>query len=611
MKGLLFYGLQMLLASGILYGYYHLFLRNNVFHRYNRFYLLAATLLSVTIPLLDIPLYLSSTGDDPSVVWQTLSAISPGETDANLSLTAAAPVTHGFRLDPVFLTRVIYIVIAALAFSRILLSLARIRRIARNNPVEKQGNIYFVQTTEPGTPFSFFRWLFWNRKIDLDTEDGQQIFRHELFHIRQGHSRDILFMELLTAVFWINPFFHLAKKELRAIHEFLADEHAVSGKPKWQYAEMLLMQILNTRQPLVHPFFHNTIKRRIAMITNSPQTSFRYLRKLLVLPVAVLALGLAAFNLKNKKEPVPTAGRSLTVLVDAGHGGDDAGAVAADGTSEKEITLALAQRIATLNDDPNIRIVLNRNTDVRKQLQGTVEMAKHEKADLFISLHISTSPEKETTQSGFRVFISGKEVIYKQENEVLANILRASLGKIFPVEQVIRQQNKGIYVLDKAPCPAVLVECGYLNNANDLAYLKTDKGQEAIAGMILHSIAQYSSTSTGTIKTGVPSVTGTIKPEPGVINRNTSSSFSDKLIVVDGKVQGREEGEKLLSAMDPSGISSVSVLKGETAVAKYGERGKNGVIEIITKAGAKWQEALNRPFVKGFQEFERQKTDSC
>lgn len=74
------------------------------------------------------------------------------------------------------------------------------------------------------------------------------------------------------------------KKELRAIHEFLADRYAVSGNDKWNYAELLLMQTLNTQQSLVNPFFNNQIKRRIAMITNSKKPGHQYLRKVMVLP---------------------------------------------------------------------------------------------------------------------------------------------------------------------------------------------------------------------------------------------------------------------------------------------------------------------------------------
>ena len=124
-----------------------------------------------------------------------------------------------------------------------------------------------------------------------------------MFHIKQKHSIDILFMELLTAVFWINPLFHLIKRELKTIHEFLADSFVVNDTQKWEYAELLLMQVLQTNQPLVNPFFHNQIKRRIAMITNPQKTSHRYLRKVLVLPVAAIVASLFAFTYR----PAPAA----------------------------------------------------------------------------------------------------------------------------------------------------------------------------------------------------------------------------------------------------------------------------------------------------------------
>ncbi len=86
----------------------------------------------------------------------------------------------------------------------IFISLFKIRRIVKNNTVEQLDKIHFVTTDEPGTPFSFFRWLFWNKKIELQSEKGEQIFRHELFHIEQKHSWDTIYMEFLTVIFWIN-----------------------------------------------------------------------------------------------------------------------------------------------------------------------------------------------------------------------------------------------------------------------------------------------------------------------------------------------------------------------------------------------------------------------
>ncbi len=299
MKALLYYLVQVFISSGILYAYYHFALRNKKFHHYNRFYLLAATVISITIPFLNIPVYFAQTETDSSFVLQTLTVFSSSGTDAPV-IIAAGKQEHINWFTWQNLSYAFYILIASIVLLRIIISLIKIRRIAKNNPIEQIDNIRFVNTNEPGTPFSFFRWLFWNRKIELRSEKGEQIFRHELFHIEQKHSWDIMYMELLTVIFWINPFFHLIKKEVKAIHEFLADQFAITENTKWQYAELLLMQALNTNQQLVNPFFHNQIKRRVAMITTSKKPRYQYLRKLMVLPLVSISVILFAFNYKTR-----------------------------------------------------------------------------------------------------------------------------------------------------------------------------------------------------------------------------------------------------------------------------------------------------------------------
>lgn len=293
MNSLLFYLLQVIVVSGILYAYYHIALRNKKFHQYNRFYILAASLASILIPFLNIPVYF--TNDDSSAAWllQNLSG-----QPVIISMEEEI-VEKTFNWQS--LLYVLYTLIGLFGLARVLFSIRKLKQLMREHPAEHLNGIRFINTAEPGTPFSFFRWLFWNNKIELDSEKGEQIFRHEVFHIQQKHSLDIIFMEIITIVFWVNPLFHLMKKELKAIHEFLADRFASNETKKWEYAEMLLMQALNTQHQLVHPFFHNQIKRRIAMITNPHKTSHQYLRKLLVLPLAALLVTLFAFSYREKQ----------------------------------------------------------------------------------------------------------------------------------------------------------------------------------------------------------------------------------------------------------------------------------------------------------------------
>ena len=124
--------------------------------------------------------------------------------------------------------------------------------------------------------------------------------QHEIYHIRQRHSIDILYLEFLTAILWINPFFYQVKKEIKAIHEFSADEFAMRESDETLYAELLLQCVFQTNQQLVNPFFYNQIKRRIAMITKSSTTKHQYLRKAMVLPVAFLTISIIAANCKAK-----------------------------------------------------------------------------------------------------------------------------------------------------------------------------------------------------------------------------------------------------------------------------------------------------------------------
>jgi len=305
MRGLLFYFLQVIVCSGTLFGYYYISLRNKKFHQYNRYYLLIASTLSIIIPFLNIPVYFTVSGEQPSAIFRTLVIIS-----SNADQPPIASVPHstmpGFRLDR--LLRLLYALVALLLIVRLLIGLSHIIRLLSRYVVEKIDRIYFINTQEPRTPFSFFRWLFWNKKIDLQSENGEQIFRHEWFHIQQKHSYDLVFIEILYAMLWINPFFLLIKRELKAVHEFLADEFATKEKDKWKYAELLLMQVLGpTNNRFVNSFFHNQIKRRIAMITSLEKTSYQYLRKVMVLPIAATVVALFAFKyeeIKSNKEAV-------------------------------------------------------------------------------------------------------------------------------------------------------------------------------------------------------------------------------------------------------------------------------------------------------------------
>ena len=280
---LIIYAGKLMLCSAILFGYYHLLLRNKNFHRYNRLYVLAAAALSVLLPLVRIPVF---TGDDAgSGTWiESLQAISISSWEKAFVVTA-----HSDAIPSLPSWQSIAWILYAAGFIAcslpVLRSLLYVRRLSRMYQKETLDGVAFYNTPEPGTPFSFFQTVFWNEQVPLASERGQSILQHELFHVRAKHSRDVLFMQVLTNLFWFNPFFHILLKELQTVHEFLADEGASSAVNKYDYAELLVTQAIRQKQIAVsHQFYHHQIKRRITMIIKQP-TRTSYLGRILALPL--------------------------------------------------------------------------------------------------------------------------------------------------------------------------------------------------------------------------------------------------------------------------------------------------------------------------------------
>ena len=492
MKPVLYYLLQLIVASGILYGYYHLALRNKKFHKYNRFYLLASTIISVTIPFLNIPVYFIQSDTDSSFVRQTLTNFSISN-KTGLPINGIAD-TNWLTLENV--TILFYVFVASFIFLRTVFSLFKIKSIIKNNIVEKIDSIHFINTTEPGTPFSFFRWLFWNKKIELASEKGEQIFRHELFHINQKHSWDIMYLELLTVIFWINPFFHLIKKETKAVHEFLADQFAVTENRKWEYAELLLMQVLNTQQQLVNPFFHNQLKRRIAMLTTSKNPSYQYLRKLMVFPVAAIVIGLFAFSYKEKKK-----------------------------------------------DEENEKLFISNS----KNLIDTTQKPSVTKIKWIEDF--TPSLKKIPTSEQLKLWSDSKIYGVWLDNKRVSNI---ELSKYKASDFALYQISK----LEK--------------NATNY-------------GKHFYQVGLWTNEAFEKMQTNKPSDTGKYLIVKDTTKPLLGNRFEKALIVIDGVIREDVKSIELDNFLSPNDIESVTVIKGGDAKGKYGEKGINGVIEIITK----------------------------
>lgn len=515
-----FYFLKVIICSAIFIGYYFLALRNKVYHQYNRFYLLIAFALSWCIPVL--PIKLSVPKETVSVpVFQAIQYIS--EIAEPLEVTVVETAKPIFTADNVLLC--VYAVISFLlivAFIKVLFGLYCLTKKYKAQNF-KSHKIYL--TTESNTPFSFFKHIFWNTDIDVESAVGKQILQHELTHIEEKHSLDKMYVQLNLLAGWFNPMFWLLKKELEMIHEFIADKKSVPNANTELFAAMLLNTAFAGKNvSLTNPFFFSPIKRRLIMLTKKSNPKFSYVQRIIALPIiAVVAIVfslkaqgisvkqvinnnlLGTFDIKtnatetaSNQNPLNAAANTFfslkkkyKVVVDAGHGGTDKGAGAVDGTNEKDIALAFAKTIKELNNNDNIDIVLTRDNDVFMNPKEKAEFSNKQNADLFVSMHCMY--DLDTKKKGTEIYTVSTEKNngFKTKSDAFANYINnyvigggfTSLG--------IKTRKVGIWVLQATNCPSVLIEAGYISNADDRKMMKDAEKRKQFCTQVLNGIQNY------------------------------------------------------------------------------------------------------------------------
>jgi hypothetical protein len=197
---------------------------------------------------------------------------------------------------------IVIAVISSLFVCYLVYSVLRIFRLKAMNSKTLMGEFTFIETDLDEAPFSFFSNLFWKKSISIEDECGRKILQHELSHIREKHSWDRLFSQLICSVFWMNPFNWIIQKELQNIHEFIADRDAVGTGEVDAFAKMLLKTYYGNHflNPS-HSFYYSSIKRRIIMLTTSNIPTYSYLRKVAVLPMLAFILALFSIQLSAQE----------------------------------------------------------------------------------------------------------------------------------------------------------------------------------------------------------------------------------------------------------------------------------------------------------------------
>lgn len=286
MENLFIYILKLFACSGVMFLYYQLSLKDKTFHHYNRFYLLATMLVSIFLPLLRVEDFTIEVSDRIYLLFEQVQSFKTPK-NINNDHTYFRIIFSALGLVSLF-----FIV-------KILTGIFKIEKLKNSFRKEQIKGINFYQTDLTDAPFSYFRNLFWKDSITLDSDVGKQILKHEMVHIEQKHSIDKIFAEVITAVFWFNPFFYLIKKEISLIHEYLADNKAVEKKDTKAFAQMLLTSHFSgTALPAASPFLNSNLKKRLQML-QKPNTKFGYTRRILALPIVFTVAFAYLVNAKN------------------------------------------------------------------------------------------------------------------------------------------------------------------------------------------------------------------------------------------------------------------------------------------------------------------------
>lgn len=478
------YALQSVSISGLLYCFYRIIYFNRPHHNWNRFYLLGAMLASLVIPLITITIPVI-TNPANIAVTHLLDVVPVSKTEPQ---DVAAPPASAF--DARFLLDITYLLISSLLLFSLLRTLLRIKKIYSSSIIEKRDNLPVALMNENTSPFSFFHVIFWNSKIDQHSKIGEQIFEHEKVHVKQFHSADRLLINILLILFWWNPFIWLIKKEITAVHEFIADKNSVPDSNPAFLSEMLLLSAFPSENfSVASSFFNSSIKRRLSMLTTFKNSTAGHFSKWMVLPLVLIVF--AAFTLR-KKEISNAPHATFTLVLDAGHGGEKNGTTAADGTKEKDLNLSIARKIRDLNKNGNLKIVMTRDNDEDSDPRARVEFGRSAKADAFVSIHVNNDP---SGTSGIQVMMTKKSTEFTHRSQLLGTLVSHELKNVYTMDGELRKTppDRGVWVLDSPDItyPSLLIECGNLANEKDREFIKSDANQEKLAQHILNAVNQF------------------------------------------------------------------------------------------------------------------------
>lgn len=235
--------------------------------------------------------------------------------------------------------------------------------------------------------------------------------------------------------------------------------------------------------------------------------SKKYIKKLIILLAIIIFFNILIY-IRNDID-VPTFKYSSnyfinkTIVIDPGHGGVDGGAVSSGGLMEKDINLAIGKYLKELLNESGANCIITRDKDIelsklstikdtrnRRDLNARVNIINHNKADLFISIHVNSFP-KDKSIKGPIVFYYNQSEPSKELAKYIQKRLNTEFNKYYRYKKHNKSRGGTYYILKNTKSPGVIVENGFISNKEDYNLLKKDKFRYSIAYQIYMAIGEY------------------------------------------------------------------------------------------------------------------------
>ena len=627
----LVYILKSSLCLALFYLFYRLLLSKETFHRFNRIALLGVMLISCLLPLVRVTVDRATVVNTSVMLVEEDMLMYPWEMQTVVQEEAAFPWREW--LVAVYLLGIFFFLL------RNLWSLVRMLYLIRHSRCRQMENGICLVIHQAGfAPFSWMKYIVISQ-TDLD-ENGTDILIHEEAHIRNRHSLDLLLVELCVWLQWFNPAAWLLKQELQNVHEYEADEAVLrQGIDAKRYQMLLIKKAVGARlYSIANSFNHSSLKKRITMMIRKKSNPWARVKYLYVLPLA--AVTVAAFARPEISEPLDEISsvkvNDLSVIT--GNNSPENLSVASNSAADVTLKMKVTDQTGSpivgasvlivnstsgtltdlegnftlkVGDDQHISVSyigmksveLSVKECLEKQIkevrltsdadsgpQLTVVSQSSESASQKAPQHNTTS-EPQNTEEVFMVvenmpeFPGGLNACLKFLADHVAYPKEAAEKKIQGrvIVQFVVMKDGSIANARVIRSVDPLLDAEALRVIGLMPKWKpgTQRGQAVNVKFTMPITFRLDKDSTDM----QPALVGKVIEISGATKENNQKAFhfpdgkETPLVVVDGEEISVSSLEKLSSDT----FESINVFKGETAINRFGEKGKNGVLLITTK----------------------------